>query len=135
MIPSSDILSTEITEIVRPTRTYKINIIGQDSNRISGYVDGLESIQQAVYLILSSERYKHNIYSWDYGVELLDLIGKPMSYVISELPRRIEEALIQDNRISGVTDFTFTKKRDTLLTTFTVVTESGNISTELEVAV
>lgn len=135
MIPSVDVLPTEITEIVRPTRTYKVNILENDENRVSGYVDGIESIQQAIYLILSSERYQHIIYSWDYGVELLDLIGKPMSYVTAELPRRIEEALIQDNRISGVTDFTFTKKRNALLTTFTVVTEAGNISTELEVAV
>ena len=135
MIPSVDILPNEITEIVHPTRTYKVNILGNDENRISGYVEGLEAVQQAIYLILSSERYKHIIYSWDYGVELLDLIGKPMSYVTAELPRRIEEALIQDNRISGVTDFTFTKKRNALLTTFTVVTEVGNITTELEVAV
>lgn len=135
MIPSVDVLPTEITEIVHPTRTYKVNILENDENRVSGYVDGIESIQQAIYLILSSERYQHIIYSWDYGVELLDLIGKPMSYVTAELPRRIEEALIQDNRISGVTDFTFTKKRNALLTTFTVVTEAGNISTELEVAV
>lgn len=135
MIPSVDVLPTEITEIVRPTRTYKVNILENDENRVSGYVDGIESIQQAIYLILSSERYQHIIYSWDYGVELLDLIGKPMSYVTAELPRRIEEALIQDNRISGVTDFTFTKNKNTLLTTFTVVTEAGNISTELEVAV
>ena len=135
MIPSLDILHTEITEIVHPNRTYKVNILENGENRVSGYVDGVEAVQQAIYLILSSERYKHIIYSWDYGVELLDLIGKPMSYVTAELPRRIEEALIQDNRISGVTDFTFTKKRNTLLTTFTVVTKVGNITTELEVAV
>ena len=135
MIPSVDVLPNEITEIVHPTRTYKVNILKKDEDRISGYVDGIESIKQSIYLILSSERYKHIIYSWDYGVELLDLIGKPMSYVTAELPRRIEEALIQDNRISGVTDFTFTKNKNTLLTTFTVVTEIGNITTELEVAV
>ena len=132
MIPNIDILVDKITEKTYSTRTYKIIV---DVDRISGHVDGLESIAQAIYLILSTERYEHIIYSWDYGVELLDLCGKPTSYVMSELPRRIKEALIQDDRISDVVDFTFEKKRNSLLTKFTVVTKLGNISNELEVAV
>lgn len=110
------------------------NVIDK-THLISNYVDGLDAVKQAVYLILSSERYQHNIYSWDYGVELLDLIGKPMPYVLSELPRRIKEALIQDDRITDVIDFEFEPKGNQLHTTFTVVSNVGDISTELEVAV
>ena len=90
---------------------------------------------QAIHLILSTERYKYNIYSWDYGVELIDLFGKPMPYVMSELPRRITEALTQDNRIDNVTNFEFEQKGKQLHTTFTVVTTAGNVSTALEVTV
>jgi phage baseplate assembly protein W len=132
MIPSIEILTQEITEQTYPNRTYKIVI---DSDRISGYTDDLEAIKQAIYLILSTERYQHIIYSWDYGVELLDLIGKPMPYVMSEIPRRIKEALIQDNRITDVVDFEFTKKGNKLHTTFTVVTNIGEIPSALEVEV
>lgn len=132
MIPSIDILTQEITETSYPTRTYKIVV---EADRISEYVDELDAVAQAVYLILSSERYKHIIYSWDYGVELIDLYGKPMPYIMSELPRRIREALIQDDRITDVTDFTFDKKRGALSTKFTVITTVGNISSELEVAI
>ena len=132
MIPKIDVITNEISEITYPTRTYKINF---ESGRISGETDGLDAIRQAIYLILSSERYQHIIYSWDYGVELLDLYGKPMPYVMSELPRRIKEALIQDDRISDVVDFKFVKQGKRLNTTFTVVTDGGNISTELEVEV
>ena len=132
MIPTINILTQEITEVSYPNRTYRI---ATEHDRIDGYVDNLEAVKQAIYLILSSERYKHIIYSWNYGVELLDLIGKPMPYVMSELPRRIKEALMQDNRIVDVTDFTFEKNRSKLHTTFTVVTNIGNISTELEVDV
>ena len=138
MIPSIDILTQEISEANYPTRTYKIKFASEgskSSDRISGYADGLDSIKQAIYLILSSERYKHIIYSWDYGVELVDLFGKPMSYVMSELPRRIKDALIQDNRITDVVDFKFNKQGKHLMTTFTVVTKIGNISTDLEVDV
>lgn len=153
MIPNLEILTEEITKVNYPGNTYRIvfgatnkaitqNLLSlrmstevEATDRISGYVDGLAAIAQAVYLILSIERYEYIIYSWDYGIELVDLIGKPMPYVIAELPRRIKEALIQDNRIDDVKDFEFEKKGKRLYTKFTVVSNVGNISTELEVEV
>lgn len=154
MIPSIDILTEEITEVNYPNRTYRIAFsnanetminrlrvtnltseVESTNDRIIGFVDDLEAVMQAVYLILSTERYESIIYSWDYGIELVDLIGKPMHYVVSELPRRITDALTQDNRITNVTDFQFMQSGKKLHTTFTVVSNIGNISTELEVAV
>ena len=132
MIPNINILTREITKPQYPNRTYKIVV---ESDRISGYTDDLDAIKQAIYLILSTERYQHIIYSWDYGIELLDLFGKPMSYVMSELPRRITDALTQDNRITNVTDFEFTKNGTKLSTKFTVVTTAGNVSGSVEVQV
>ena len=140
MIPTTPILLEEITETTYPNNTYKITVgndieNGHNVSRINGYVDDLESVKQAIYLILNTERYEFIIYSWDYGVELIDLVGKPMPYVMSELPRRIKDALVQDNRIDDVVDFEFEKHGKKLHTTFTVVTNVGNISTELEVEV
>ena len=137
MIPNVKILTQEITETDYPNRTYEIhhNSDESESDRISGYIEEIEAVKQAVYLILSTERYKHIIYSWDYGVELVDLFGKPIPYVMAELPRRIKEALVQDNRIEDVVDFTFDKKGRTLTTHFTVVSTAGNLNTELEVEV
>lgn len=132
MIPSIDILTREITEATYPNKTYKVT---GDKKRLNGYADGLDSVAQAVDLILSTERYKYVIYSWDYGIELFDLIGKPMTYVMSELPRRITEALLQDNRIEDVIDFEFERNGKKLHVTFTVVTNLGNISSALEVEV
>jgi phage baseplate assembly protein W len=132
MIPNISILTEEITETTRPNKTYKVIF---DKNRISGYTDSLDSIAQSVDLILSTERYKHIIYSWDYGVELYDLIGKPVPYVMSELPRRITEALTQDNRIDDVVDFEFEKNGKKLNVKFTVITSLGNIPTALEVEI
>ena len=132
MIPSIEVLTTEITEPVYPTKTYKVAI---DKNRINGYTDELDAIAQAIYLILSTERYEYIIYSWDYGIELIDLIGKPMPYVMSEVPRRVTEALTQDNRIENVTNFEFETKGKRLYVKFTVVSTIGNIPTELEVDV
>lgn len=155
MIPNVPLLTEEITETEYPSNTYKIVFSANNdpiqasrgvvaltvsteldiTDRINGYVDGLEAVAQAVYLILSTERYEFIIYSWDYGVEFVDLIGQPMPYVMSELPRRITEALTQDDRIDDVVDFEFEQNGKRLHTTFTVVSNVGNISTELEVEV
>lgn len=135
MIPTASILTEEIVETTSPSRTYKIAITFTDTDRINGYIDDVEAIKQAIYLILNTERYQFIIYSWDYGIELLDLFGKPMSYVTAELPRRVKEALTQDDRIDNVTDFTFEKEGKKLHATFTVVTALGSIPTDLEVEV
>lgn len=135
MIPNIEILSTEIEKVEYPTETYKVEVGNVEEDRINGYTDDLEAIQQAIYLILNTERYAFPIYSWDYGVELVDLVGKPMPYVMSELPRRIKEALTQDDRITDVKDFTFEKHKSKLHTTFVVVTNRGDITSELEVTI
>lgn len=132
MIPDIDLLIEDIAEVEYPNRTYNINI---PVDRIDGYTDDLQSIVQSVYLILSTERYQFIIYSWDYGIELVDLFGKPMSYVMSEIPRRVTEALTVDDRILEVKDFEFDVNKKKLHTTFTVVTVSGEFSTTLEVEI
>lgn len=118
------------------TKTYRVKIAtnGED-DRIVGYVDGLEAIKQSVYFILSTERYPYIIYTWNYGIELNDLIGQPMPYVMSEVERRVTDALTQDDRIISVGDFDFTVDHNKLSVTFNVVTNQGNLPTELEVVV
>lgn len=132
MIPNIPILNAEMTDIEYANKTYRIN----DSNdRIDGYVDEIEAVKQSIYLILSTERYEHPIYSWNYGVEFLDLFGQPLPYVLSELERRIEEALMQDDRIKEVRDFEFEKHRNKVHVTFTVVSNTGEIPITTEVNV
>lgn len=142
MIPNIELLNQEITEMEYPTRTYKIEIVHDPEktldeldDNINGYTDDIDAIKQAIYLILSTERYHYIIYSWDYGVELVDLFGKPMPYVMSEIPRRVTEALTQDDRINTCKDFEFKINGKHLLTTFTVVTNIGEISSVLEVEI
>ena len=95
---------------VQPNRTYKMQIM---EDQVVGIIDDrLSAVQQAAYKILNTERYKHIIYSWNYGVELQDLFGKPIPYVLSEIPRRITDALVQDDRIYAVTDFDISYEQD-----------------------
>ena len=127
MIPSGTINEIVVDDAKQPSRTYKINA---DRNVISGYVDALESVRQAVVLILATERYNYPVYSWNYGVELENLIGKDIVFVSAETKRRIKEALTQDDRVSEVVNFKFTRHDDELLVEFEVVTDYGNFNTE-----
>ena len=129
MIPSTNQILTKSIKIKSQTsKSYKLNI---EENTISGTCDKLESMKQVVYKILNTERYQNIIYSWNYGIELLDLFGEPVDEVISELQTRITEALLQDDRIESVEDFDFDiiRKR-TVVTSFTVRTIFGNIQAE-----
>jgi hypothetical protein len=112
-------------------RTYRMD---HEAKRILGYVDGLEAVRQAAFKILSTERYQYIIYSWDYGIETLDLYGEPVSYVCPELERRITDALTQDSRITEVVDFEFeTTEKGKLCAAFTVNTVYGALQMEKEV--
>ena len=116
----------------QPSYTYKLDI---DKGRIRGMTDEADAMLQAVYLILSVERYQYPIYSFNYGVELADLIGQSKDYVMSEAKRRITEALTQDDRIESVDGWAFETTKKSVIVTFTVHTIFGDIETTKEVAV
>lgn len=123
MLPSvNDGLEADFTEEKLPSRTYAVN---WERGKIQGMCDGLEAIEQAIHKILGTERYENLIYSWNYGAELQNMFGQPAPYVYSEIKRLVTEALVQDDRIQSVENFSFQKQRGKVLTTFTVTTEYG----------
>ena len=131
MIPNGGQVLENIVIEQLPTNTYRLNI---DQKTISGQADGIEAMEQAIYLIFNTERFSTDILSVNYGVELLDLIGMPKDYCEAEIPRRITEALIQDDRINSVEEFTFEQGLGSILVSFTVRTMFGNIPIERTVA-
>lgn len=110
-----------------PTNTFKLN---SSYNQLYGFTDGIEAMKQAIYLILNIERYEYLIFSWNYGVELADLFGQPINYVMAELERRITEALLQDSRITNVNEFEFDHKKNKVFCKFKVHTIFGEIDSE-----
>ena len=128
MLPTINELFNNNIEIVEQTsNTFYFDI---DRNVVFGFTDGKEAMKQAIYLILSTERYKYVILPWFYGVEFEELIGMPISWVIPEAQRRIEEALLQDTRIKAVDNFDFEVNKRVLQTKFTVHTIFGDINLE-----
>lgn len=134
MIPSTaTVLTTELEVVTEPSLNYAMNF---DTKIISGYVDGLEAMRQVCYKILSTERYQYLIYSWDYGIETIDLYGQDPDYVCPVLEQRIKEALLQDDRINSVGGFSFDlSKKGVITVDFTVYTIFGETEISKEVAI
>ena len=59
-------------------------------------VEGNDAIKVWAYKALLTPRYNYSIYSWDYGSELMDLIGKAYTQSLTkeEAKRYIKEALL-----------------------------------------
>ena len=131
MLPNNNTIIQEDDRM--PSYTYYIDF---DRNRIIGTVDDIEAVKQAIYLILQTERYESLIYNFYYGTEFDSLIGKSRELITSELERRIREALLEDDIIIRVTDFTIEFTSDKAIVEFTVNTIFGDIeSIEWEVLV
>jgi hypothetical protein len=132
VLPVGEITIDDEVEVVDastlPTRTYKIDF---ERGRCSGMVEGLEAIEQSIYKVLLTERFEHLIYSDDYGFE--NVIGYEELFVRAELPRRIKEALLQDERITSVEEFSLDFKGDEVTVKFTCTTIYGDVEVLREV--
>ena len=114
----------------QPSRTWRIN---KETQRIQGDCDGWQAVRQAVEIILNVERFRWQIYRPYSGMQWEGLIGQDPGYVAAELQRRIREALMMDDRVRGISDFTYTMEGDRLTASLTVNTVYGDYETSVEV--
>lgn len=133
LIPTgAPVLGAEIEYGIYPSKTYALDT---EHGRISGYVDGLEAVRQAVFKALNTERYMYAGYTDNYGVELRDKIGTRITYALPEIKRCIFEALEWDSRIDGVDGFAFSAEGDSVQVSFTVHSIYGDFDSETEVTI
>lgn len=129
-LPDGPTFSTTDTEIqqetTQPSYTYRVRY--DSDGQIRGFCDEIEAMKQAIYKIINTERYQYIIYSWNYGIELRDLFGQPIPFVYAEVQRRIEEALLADDRITDVKNFTFSHNDGDVAVHFDVSTIYGDIN-------
>lgn len=114
-----------------PSLTWSIN---QQTKRIDGYTDQLISVQQAANIILNTERFRWQIYQAFSGVLFHDLLGQDPGFVAAELKRRAKEALSMDDRILGISDFSYRVEADALVGSFRINTVYG-LTDQVEVTV
>ena len=114
----------------QPSRTWRIH---RQSRRIQGEVSGLEATAQAVEILLHVERFRYQIYRPSAGMQWEGLLGQDSGYVAAELQRRIREALSVDDRVQGISDFTYSISQNVLTAAFTVNTVFGPTQSSVEV--
>ncbi len=120
-----DTFPQDVTLRTWPTRTYNLRFDGQPS---FGKLNGLEAMKQAIFLILSIPRFRHEIFSWNYGSELEPLFGQVNSVLLQvRVQEAIRDALMQDDRITDVTGFSFARRGTEMAVSFVAETTEGNV--------
>lgn len=112
------------------TNTYKLHYT---KKKINSFVDRKQALEQSIYCLLNTERYKYPIYSFNYGIQREDLFGKNIDLIMRKLQNRINNALVSDDRIISVTNFEFdSKERGVLKVKFIVNSIYGEIEINYE---
>ncbi|MCF2641146.1 DUF2634 domain-containing protein [Roseburia hominis] len=133
MLPKNNMDFAVVEEKEQPSKTFKMNA---EKNVVRGTCDDVEALKQAIFLMLNIERYSCPLVSFNFGAQLSDLIGMPVSYCIPQAEYRIRDTLMQDDRIDKVYDFSFdTSKKGILLAKFKVDSIFGSIEVEKEVSI
>lgn len=123
---------TEETQESKIPKEYEIDFkTGQLTGRI---VEGAEAIKVWIWLVLQTPRYRYYIYSWDYGNEFEELIGRGYSeeYINAEAQRMTEDCLLVNEHIESITDFSVGMENDQLTISFTANTIYGTIQFDNE---
>lgn len=132
MIPQITAIDTQNIEIQpQPSRTHQIT-----ERRIEGQIDLLQAIRQAIFHILSTERYAYVIYDDNYGIELEKYIGKSFEFIKAGIGLDITDALMQDDRILSVDiNSIMQSSLDSVLIDITVTSTEGIVSEVVTVSV
>lgn len=122
------------TDIVIASQPSKTWIIDRNTMQVACMDEGLEAVRQAVEIALDVERFRWTIYSANFGSELDELIGQDEALITAEIPRLVEGALSQDDRIIQVEDYVFTRTGpDSMHVSFTVRTVYGDLIEEMQI--
>ena len=116
-------------EQAQPSKTWAVDFT---TGGTAGMTDGIAALRQAACLMLQTERFRHLIYSRNYGSELGALVGRDFAYVKAAAPGMIDECLRQDERFLSTGDFAFEDRGESILISFTVETNEGNFESEVE---
>lgn len=122
------------TDIVIASQPSKTWIIDRNTMQVACMDDGLEAVRQAVEIALDVERFRWTIYSANFGSELDELVGQDEALITAEIPRLVEGALSQDDRIVQVDGYTFTRTGPASMhVSFTVHTVYGDLIEEMQI--
>lgn len=111
--------------MAQPGKTYYIN---SATGRMTSMIDGKESLVQAIYKALDTEKFGYLIYGWLYGLDMDPFIGQDLDYIQTNLPPYIEDCLLQDDRVKSISNFVVEQQDiDSCLIKFDVDSTEGFI--------
>lgn len=125
-----DIAESEENKVIEVPREYGIDFtMGQLTGKI---VEGLEAIKVWVWLCMHTERFRHVIYSADYGTSLEQYFGHVLSdeYINTDCESEITDALLMNDCIESIEDFEVIRNSDSLDIKFRVVTKFGSLEVD-----
>jgi hypothetical protein len=93
-------------------------------------VKGKDAVKVWVMKAMLTQRYRYQAYSWNFGHELEDLIGKGLSQgaLTSEVERCIKEALLINPYITSITNLDLEISDNKITASFTVNTIYGEVN-------
>lgn len=104
-----------------------------DTGQFNGtIVSGTRAVEVWIWKCLRTKRFRHAIYSWDYGSELENYIGQAVSqeYIDTDVRLAISDALLINPQIDSITDWSGTQDGDKLNLSFMVNTAYGSVVVE-----
>ncbi len=112
----------EATIDIQPSLTFELL-----EGRIGGLIDGEAAIRQFIQKAIRTARNRFLAYDDEYGCELEDLLGANVTpeILIDEIPRILKDAILYDDRVESVSDFTINQIKDAVYVNFSVATTQG----------
>lgn len=103
--------------------------IDSNTGRITSMVNNADSLVQSIYKALDTEKYGYDIYGWTYGLDMEPFVGQDLDYIQTNLPKYVEDCLLQDDRIISINNFNVQQQDiDSCLITFDVDSTEGYIT-------
>lgn len=115
----------------KPSKTYRLDL---DTGRISGNIDGIEAVQQAIRKALSTPRFKCLVYDDQYGTDIREaFLNATPEYIKTSAEELIWDTLKPDTRILGIEDVEVSFDADNCYISFTAKTIFGDSGTTLTI--
>lgn len=103
--------------------------IDSNTGRITSMVNNADALVQSIYKALDTEKYGYDIYGWTYGLDMDPFVGQDLDYIQTNLPKYIEDCLLQDDRIISINNFNIQQQDiDSCLITFDIDSTEGYIT-------
>lgn len=120
----------DLEELGEEKETPKEYGIDFSTGQLTGQVvEGLEAVKVWIWLTLQTPRYRHYIYTWDYGSEFEELAKQTYTeeYLEAEAFHMTEDCLLVNENIESISDFCVNIEKDTASISFTAETLYGSI--------